>query len=88
MNVYTNEQASISRVVLGVGLLDFWDIFLATNSFYGGVSMCGKLGREGAGCDEVTSALAGHLRGRWSSAGCGGRRCCSNVFPNTSAASV
>ena len=37
-------------------------------------------GREGAGCDDNTSALAGHLSGRRSSAGCGGRRCCSNVL--------
>ena len=37
-------------------------------------------GREGAGCDDDTNALTGHLRGRRSSAGCGGRRCCSNVL--------
>ena len=40
--------------------------------------MRGEHGREGAGCDDGTSALTGHLRGRRSSAGGGGRRCCSN----------
>ena len=78
--VRMRTQASISRVVLGVGLVDFWDIFLATYSFHEEVSMRGEHGREGAGCDDNTSALAGHLRGRRSSAGCGGRRCCSNVL--------
>ena len=38
-------------------------------------------GREGAGCDDGTVlSLTGHLRGRRSSAGCGGRRCCGNVL--------
>ena len=44
-----------------------------TYSFHGGVSMRGEHGREGAGCDDGTSALH-------SSAGCGGRRCCGNVL--------
>ena len=42
--------------------------------------MSGEHGREGTGCDDGTSALTGHLRGRRSSAGCGGRRCCNNVL--------
>ena len=57
------KQTSISRVVLGVGLLEFWDI-LATYSFNGGVSMRGEHGREGSGCDDDTSALAGRLKRR------------------------
>ena len=63
------KQASIFRVVLGVGLRDFWDI-LATYSFYEGVSMRGEHGREGSGCDDdtINSALAGRLKGRRSSA--------------------
>ena len=42
--------------------------------------MRGEHGREGAGCDDGTSALTEHLRGRRSSAGCGRHRCCSNVL--------
>ena len=42
-----------------------------------GECLRGEYGREGAGCDDGTSALIGHLRGRRSSAGCGGRRCCN-----------
>ena len=43
--------------------------------------MRGEHQREGAGCDDrTTSALTGHLGERRSSAGCGGRRCCSNVL--------
>ena len=42
--------------------------------------MRGEHVRERAGCDDDTNALTGHLRGRRSSAGCGGRRCCSNVL--------
>ena len=64
--VRMRKQASISRVVLGVGLLDFWDI-LATYSFHGGVSMRGEHGREGSGCYDDTRALAEHLKGRRSS---------------------
>ena len=65
--VRMRKQASISRVVLGVGRLDFWDI-PATWSFRGGVSMRGEHGREGSGCDDDPSALAGHLKGLRSSA--------------------
>ena len=32
--------------------------------------MRGEHGREGAGCDDGTSALTGHLRGRCSSTDC------------------
>ena len=45
--------------------------------------MLGEHEREGAGCDNGTSlvlSVTGHRRGRHSSAGCGGRRCCSNVL--------
>ena len=41
------------------------------------MSIRGEHGREGAGCNDGTSALTGHLRGRRLSAGCGGRRCCN-----------
>ena len=43
--------------------------------------MRGEHGKEGAGCDmALVLSVTGHLRGRRSSAGCGGRRCCSNVL--------
>ena len=37
-------------------------------------------GRELAVIMALVLSVTGHLRGRRSSAGCGGRRCCSNVF--------
>ena len=37
-------------------------------------------GRELALIMAQVLAVTGHLRGRRSSAGCGGRRCCSNVL--------
>ena len=74
-----SRSATISRLVLGFGLLGFDISFLATYSFHGGVSMRGEYERERAGCDDGTGSLTGHLRGRRSSAGCGRRRFC-NVF--------
>ena len=59
--ILMRKQASISRVVLGVELPYFWDMFLATYSFHGEVSMRGEHGREGGGRDDDTSALAGHI---------------------------
>ena len=43
----------LSVLVLGPGLLGFST---------GGVPMRGEQGKEGAGCDDGTGALAGHLR--------------------------
>ena len=37
-------------------------------------------GREPAVIMALVLSVTGHLRGRRSSAGCGGRRCCSNVL--------
>ena len=37
-------------------------------------------GRELAVIMALVLSMTGHLRGRRSSAGCGGRRCCSNVL--------
>ena len=39
--------------------------------------MRGGYGREGAAGDDDTNALIGHLGGRRSRAGCGGRPCCN-----------
>ena len=37
-------------------------------------------GRELAAIMALVLSVTGHLRGRRSSAGCGGHRCCSNVL--------
>ena len=96
VNVRMRKRASIFCVVLRVGLLDFRDI-LAIYSFHGEVSMRGGHGREGSGCDDDTSALAGRLKERRSSAvtaegAVAATKCCANSHrsfrlgsPNTTA---
>ena len=65
-------------MVLGLGLLDFGiSSLLRTRSMGGCLCVGRERGKEGAGCDDGTSALIGNLRGRRSSAGCGGRLCCN-----------